>query len=356
MNRISKAVSLLRQENTDALLIISEENMHYFCGFSPSEGMILITKDGVGYHFVDSRYTVVAKRNSNITSLNVIEIKTDFYEEVSKILIKHCAKTLSIENEKLTLKSFEKMKEKIDCSFCNIGDKLTKLRSVKDKKELELLIKAQEIADKSFLELLNHIKVGKTEKELVALFEYIMLQNGSDGVSFNTIFISGSNTSMPHGVPSEKKIEPGDFVTIDFGATFKGYHSDTTRTVAIDHYTDEMAKVYNTVLEAQIKALDFISVGKACKSAHDVALEVIKRNGYGEFFRHGLGHGVGIEIHESPRTSPASEDVFKVGNVTSVEPGIYLPEKFGVRIEDVIFIDEHCNINLTKLPKDLLVI
>lgn len=356
MNRISKAVSLLHQFGSDALLIVSEENMHYFCGFSPSEGMILITKDGVGHHFVDSRYTVIAKRGSKSNSLKVIEIETGFYQEVSKIVSKHGIKSLAIEDEKITLKAFEEMKEKIPCSFCNLGDKLTKLRSVKDQSELKLLIKAQEIADKSFLELLNHIKAGKTEKELAALFEYIMLQNGSDGASFGTILISGKNTSMPHGVPSEKKIEDGDFVTLDFGATFMGYHSDATRTVAVQHCTEEMAKVYNTVLEAQIKALDFISAGKECKTAHDVALKVIEKNGYGTNFRHGLGHGVGIEIHESPRTSPFSSDIFEVGNVTSVEPGIYLPEKFGVRIEDVIFIDKNQNINLTKLPKDLLVL
>lgn len=355
MNRIGKVVALLEAKKIDGILINSEENMHYFCGFSPSEGMILITKDGCGYHFVDSRYTVVARRNSKNTALQVVEIGLSFFEEIGKVVSKHNILKLAIENDKITLAEFEKMKKHLSCTFCNIDGELSALRNVKDKDELALLIKAQEIADKSFLELLNHIKIGKTEKALAGLFEYIMLQNGSDGASFSTILVSGKNSSMPHGVPSEKKIEAGDFVTIDFGATYKGYHSDTTRTVAVGQCTQEMEDVYNTVLKAQLSALDFIAHGIPCKEAHFLAAKIIAENGYDGCFKHGLGHGVGLEIHEGYRAAPTSDDVFEIGNVTSVEPGIYLPEKFGVRIEDVIFVDKE-NVNLTKLSKDLLIL
>lgn len=355
MERLAKARQVLISSDLDAILINSEENMHYFCGFSPSEGLVLIMRDAA-YHLVDSRYTVAAKRYARESGLTVLEISAGFLDLVKDLLAKHSATRLGFEDEKLPVFTFKKWRDTLTADFVPLGKKISDLRNVKDEKELSYLTHAQQIAEKAYLELLNHIKPGKTEKQLAALLDYLMLQNGSDGASFRTILISGENTAMPHGVPSDKKIEQGDFITMDFGATYKGYHSDMTRTVAVEHCTDEMRLVYDTVLRAQLAAIDFLSAGKACKDVHQVAFDIIAEKGYGNFFKHGLGHGVGLEIHEGYRAAPSSNDTYQAGNVTSVEPGIYLPGQFGVRIEDVLYIGATGTVNLTKARKDLLIL
>lgn len=355
MKRLLSVKKIMDELKIDGVLLTSEENMHYFCGFSPSEGMVLILKNAA-YHLVDSRYTIAAKRHAESTGLTVIEIEAGFLPLLNELLKKHSVHKLGYEDQKTTVSAYEQMKKELPCDFLPLGNKITALRNVKDAKELEYLMKAQRIAENAYLDLLNHIQVGKTEKELATLLDYLMLQNGSDGASFHTILISGKNTSMPHGVPSEKKIEAGDFVTMDFGATYKGYHSDMTRTVAVGGCSDEMKLVYNTVLQAQLAAIEFLGSGKACRDVYKVAFDIIDKAGYGSYFKHGLGHGVGLEIHEGYSAAPKSEDTYVPGNVTSMEPGIYLPEKFGVRIEDVLYIGETENINLATVSKDLIVL
>lgn len=183
-----------------------------------------------------------------------------------------------------------------------------------------------------------------------------MLRGGAEALSFETIAVSGKNSSMPHGVPSFKKIEAGDFVTMDFGAIVGGYHSDMTRTVAVGYATDEMKNVYNTVLNAQIRCLNSLKAGLSCKEGDSIARKYIENEGYGEYFTHSTGHGVGIEIHEYPNLSPASESVLQAGNIVTVEPGIYIPCKFGVRIEDMAYITENGCRNLTTAPKELIIL
>ena len=214
------------------------------------------------------------------------------------------------------------------------------------------MIKAQRIAEKAFTEILNYIKIGKTEKELAAQFDYLMAQYGSDGVSFPTIFLSGKRTSMPHGV----QIENGDFVLMDFGATFSGYHSDTTRTVAIGNATDEMIETYNLVLKSQKTAINEIKAGMPCKELFKIAHNVLEEKNKGKYFRHALGHGVGLDIHEIYTSSLKSNDIYEVGNITSIEPGVYIPDKFGVRIEDVVYIGENKVTNIVTLDKELKII
>lgn len=355
MNNISKAQKLIKENGFDAILVNSEENMHYFCGFSPSEGLILITNDEC-YHIVDSRYTVIAQRMSKESKLHVIEIETTFIDALSAIIKKHNLKNIAFEDEKTTVASYSRLCTIEDTAFHGIKNKLTMLRSIKSRDELDTMIKAQKIAEKAFDEMLNHVKIGKTEKELAALLDYLMLSFGSEKASFDTIFVSGKNTSMPHGVPSEKKLCDGDFVTVDFGATYNGYHSDMTRTFCIGHATDEMIDVYNTVLTAQKEVLKQIKAGAACSDMHNLTASIINGRGYGGCFKHALGHGLGLEIHEGLSCSPRSEHILQVGDVTSVEPGIYLNEKFGVRIEDVVYIEENGCTNLMKTPKELLIL
>ncbi|MPM84535.1 Aminopeptidase YpdF [bioreactor metagenome] len=212
------------------------------------------------------------------------------------------------------------------------------------------------IAEIAFHEALKKIKVGLSEKELAAFLEYVMRMNGADGISFETIAISGANTSKPHGVPSDKKIQDCDFVTMDFGAVYDGYHSDMTRTVAVGSVSDEQRNIYAIVLQAQMNALEGLKPGVSCNNADALARDVIAKKGFGEFFGHSTGHGVGIEIHEQPTLSPNNSELLSAGNVVTVEPGIYLPDKFGVRIEDMAAITEDGYENLTAAEKNLIIL
>lgn len=352
----NKISDLICTVNADAVILLNESNMHYFCGFSPSEGVILLTKNGIGHHIVDSRYTETAEKHAEKTRLNVIEINTKFSDTVKELCKRHNIKTLGFENETITLKAYNTYKEATNCEFIPINDSLAEMRNVKTDEEIELMKQANDIAEKSFIELLNHIKIGKTEKELASLFNYIMAKNGSDGLSFDTILLAGSHTSLPHGVPSDRKIQNGDFVLFDFGATYKGYHSDMTRTVAVGSATDEMKEMYNLVLDAQLAGINALKSGVKCADVYKAAYDVLETKNMGKYFRHSLGHGVGLDIHEGYSASPRSEDTFNVNNITSVEPGIYIPDKFGIRIEDVCIVKENGCENISTVSKELLIL
>ena len=356
MNNIQKCVEIINELNADALLLSDEANMHYLCSFSPSEGLVLITKQGQGYHIVDSRYTETAQNHSNKTGLKVIEIEKSFFEELKKLCTDLSIKKLVFENETISYKSYEKLQSEFAFELIKLDDRLMRVRNRKTAKELELLKKANAIAEKSFLELLNFVEEGKTEKELAAQFEYIMAKNGSHGISFDTILLSGARTSMPHGVPSDNKLKKGDFVLFDFGATYEGYHSDMTRTVALGFATDEMKEMYNLVLKAQEAGIKALKPDMKCADVYKAAYDVLDKKNMAKYFRHGLGHGVGLEIHEGFNASPRSEDTYEIGNVTSVEPGIYLPDKFGIRIEDVCIVTADGNENISTVNKELVIL
>lgn len=355
MNNIQKCINILNSKNADALVLINEANMHYICGFSPSEGMVIMKKNGEAYHLVDSRYTEVAQSNAKNTGLNVIEYSKNIYSTLFDIL--GDAKTIVYENETISLKAYLQLKEKCKgCDFVELDDLLMRERNKKEAEEIVLMKKANQIAEKSFTELLNHIEKGKTEKELAAYFDYLMAKNGSDGLSFDTILLAGKRTSMPHGVPSDNTINDGDFVLFDFGATYKGYHSDMTRTIAVGSATDEMKEAYELVLNAQIAGIKALNAGVRCADVYKAAYDVLAEKDMAQYFRHGLGHGVGLEIHEGFSASPRSNNTYEVGNVTSVEPGIYLPNKFGIRIEDVCYLSPRGRENLSNITKSLIII
>lgn len=355
--RLEKLSQLIIENNADAMILYDESNMHYACGFSKSEGVVIITKDGKGYHIVDSRYTEIALKYAAKSNLEVIEIDTSFMDEIEKIISKHNIKSLLFENETISYSKYIQLKEKNkNIEFINLSNQLMKLRNIKDIEEIKLIKEANNIAEKSFLELLPEVKAGKTEKELAALFDYIMSKNGSDGVSFDTILLTGEHTSMPHGVPDDRVIKDGDFVLFDFGATKNGYHSDMTRTVAVGHATDEMEEMYNLVLKAQIAGIKALNDGVKCADVYQAAYDVLETKEMGKYFRHSLGHGVGLDIHEGYNASPKSKDIFEVGNVTSIEPGIYIPDKFGIRIEDLLYISPRGRENLSKITKELIIL
>ena len=331
------------------------ELMHYLCNFSPSEGVIIITKSA-GIHLVDSRYTETAQNHARKNGLEVVEIETTFIDELKKLFAKHSVKKLIFENETISYSRYEKLQNEFSLELIKLDDRLMRIRNRKEPEEIELMKKANSIAEKSFIELLNFVEEGKTEKELAAQFDYIMAKNGSDGLSFDTILVSGPNTSMPHGVPSDRKLKKGEFVLFDFGATFRGYHSDMTRTIALGSADDEMREMYYLVLKAQEAGIKALKAGEKCADVYKAAYDVLDEKNMAQYFRHGLGHGVGIEIHEGFNASPRSKDTYEIGNATSIEPGIYLPDKFGIRIEDVCIVTENGCENISTVNKELVIL
>ncbi len=338
----------------EAFLITSEENMRYVTGFPHSEGRVLITENEALF-FVDSRYIEAVSKS--VTSCGVV-LMTSFHKQLGEYIEKLDIKRIFTEAEGISVADFSALCKNVSCEFRaeKTDDLLTALRRKKSEEEKQKILKAQAIAEKAFDHILGFIKEGVTEREIALELDFFMLKNGAECVSFDTIAVSGKNTSLPHGVPSDKKIVRGDFITMDYGAVVDGYHSDMTRTVAVGEISSKQIEVYETVLNAQKKGLEVLKAGISGFDADKAARDIIVNAGYGEFFGHGTGHGVGLQIHESPRLSPKSSHILEVGDVVTVEPGIYIPDNFGVRIEDMAFITENGFENLTKTPKSLIIL
>ncbi|MBO5322402.1 MAG: aminopeptidase P family protein [Clostridia bacterium] len=337
-------------------LITSDVNRLYLSGFTSSAGSVLITKD-TAILLIDFRYFEKAKKS--VRNMDVRLCKS-LYADIKELLKEHNIKNILIETEHICLDSFERMSNALqDFNILKdntLSQKLNALRQIKSQDEIRLIKKAQKITDDAFSHILNFIKVGVTEREIALELEFFMRKNKSEGVAFDTIAVSGKNSSLPHGVPTDKPLENGDFLTMDFGAVYKGYRSDMTRTVALGFVTDEQTEVYNTVLKAQTEALKKIKPNAICKEIDKTARDIITAKGYGEFFGHGLGHSVGLEIHENPAFNTRDETPLQKGMVITVEPGIYLPDKFGVRIEDMVAVTDTDFENLTQSPKNLIII
>ncbi len=352
--RIEKIRSILSLG--EGALISSDANRFYLSGFETSAGYIAVAADGAVL-FVDSRYFEKAKKT--VKSCEV-RLATDFLKQISEYFSENSVKKLYIETDHITVGALSVLRERLNGLDVSEDEKLSKkllrLRAVKSKNELESIRQAQLLTEQTFSYILERIETGRSEREVMLDMEFFMRRLGSEGVAFDFIVVSGKNSSLPHGVPTDKKIEKGDFVTMDFGAVVDGYRSDMTRTVAIGYVTDEQKAVYDTVLCAQAEALKSIKAGKACCDIDKIARDIIYGAGYEGFFGHALGHSVGVEIHETPNFSPRSKDTLLAGNIMTVEPGIYIPDKFGVRIEDMVFVTEKGCENLTKSPKNLIIL
>lgn len=340
--------------SADCALITSDINRRYFTGMKSSAGIVVAFPEKQ-YLLIDFRY--IEKARESVKNADVIELTT-VKPQIMELLKKHGAKTMAIESETMTVKTLNGYKHffkeiTVDDSD-SLSNAINHLRSVKDENEISCIRRAQEIAEKSLDELIPFISVGKTEREVALELNRLMFVNGAEDLSFETIVLSGKNTSMPHGVPSDKKICNGEFVLMDFGAVWNGYHSDMTRTICIGEPDSEMKKVYNTVLEAQLTALEYAKAGVTGKALDRIARDVIEKAGYGENFGHSLGHGVGLEIHEKPNASSNNESVLEKNSIVTVEPGIYIAGKFGVRIEDFVILTENGCDNLTKYAKNII--
>lgn len=348
-NRIDKLRQMLENLGVDGVYLTSRTSHRYFTKFDNEDGSLLITKKNA-YAFEDFRYIEVASELLKDTYTVIEPKKTGSLEEVIK---SEGLKTLGFEDCEVSVSTYEGLKKDYGVEWKPIGDTVVVMRQVKDLWEIEQIERAQEITDQAFSHILNVISTDITENDVAAELEYFMRKNGAEDKSFETISINGKKTSLPHGVPGNEKLQNG-FLTMDFGATYNGYHADMTRTVCIGKADAEMKKLYNTVLEAQLSALEYLSRGgKNSKEADKVARDIIYKD-YEGYFGHSLGHSVGLVIHERPALSPASENILVPGNVVTVEPGIYIPGKYGTRIEDLVVICENGIKNLTKSPKELI--
>lgn len=353
MNNYKKVREIIIKLNIDGILISNGKNMRYISGFTGETGYVYISKERHAV-ITDFRYTFQAEKEAK--GYEIITIGDGGYEQaINDILEADKINILGFEAKDMLYDNYMNLKKKLNVEeLFAVGDDITRLRRIKTPKELEYIKQAQAIGDKTFSEILNFIKSGMTELEIAARIEYLLKTNGAEGLSFDAIVASGINSSMPHAEPSRKKIEEGDFITMDFGCVYNGYCSDMTRTIVMGKASQKQKDIYNTVLEAQEAALEHIRPGIAGKEVDKVARDIINNAGYEGSFGHGLGHSLGLFIHEEPRLSPSEDELLEVGMVETVEPGIYIRDFGGVRIEDLVVVTEDGYENFTSSEKNLI--
>lgn len=334
----------------DGVYLTSRTSHRYFTRFDNEDGALLITKSNA-YAFEDFRYIEVAT-NTLSGAFTVIEPKGKRSEWLGDILKREEVSRLGFEDLSMSVSAYERLKLDVSATLVPVNNTINKMREIKTEDEVLKMEKAQELTDKAFAHILTMLSPNMTENDVASELEYFMRKNGAEDKSFETIAVSGEKSSLPHGVPGNIKLKKG-FLTMDFGATVDGYHSDMTRTVSIGKADEEMKKLYNTVLRAQRSALEYLKAGVNTKDADWVAREIIYKD-YKGYFGHSLGHSVGLEVHEMPALSPNYNAILVPGNVVTVEPGIYIPGKYGVRIEDMVLICENGIKNFTKSPKELI--
>lgn len=358
MKDIAKLFSIA--PDVDAILVTSEKNRRYFTGFASTFGYLVLLKDRASVFITDPRYFEMAEFLENDGfDVRQIENGVSGLAMVCSILRDIGAKRLGFEDTELTVSEFGSMikvfeSEKVSLVPC--GEAINKMRRTKTEEEIEYITKAQSITDKAFSQILNFVKPGVTELEVATELQYIIHKLGGHGLAFDTIVASGVNTSKPHAHPTEKAIEYGDAVTIDFGASYNGYCSDMTRTFFVGEPSEQMRSIYNIVLLAQKTAIKNAYCGMTGKELDSWARELIVANGYGQYFTHSTGHSLGIDIHEEPRAFKLSDDKLLANQFITVEPGIYIPGVGGVRIEDLLLIKEDTAIDLTTSDKNIIIL
>lgn len=354
MTNLEKYRSLLH-DGVQGLLLTSRYSRMYAAEFDIAEGVAVVSAQGARY-FTDSRYIESAQKNLKGFEVVEIGLNNPIMQALKTTLEEFGVQTLGFEDEYLTVAELNGFEAALPAKFVPLQKEINAFRASKEDWELARMRKAQEITDRAFTEVCTRIHTGMTEKELEAELIYCLYKNGAEGLSFDPIVVSGPNTSMPHGVAGSRVLQDGDFVTMDFGVLYQGYCSDMTRTVALGHATEEMRKVYDTVLRAQLAGIAASHAGASGKSIDGAARDIITEAGYGPYFGHSYGHSLGLEIHEAPNCTPRNENPIPAGAVCSAEPGIYIPGKFGVRIEDVvIFREGGCEV-ITHSPKELTIL
>ena len=358
MNHFKAVREKMTERGLDAVIINSEANRFYTCAFptmAPEDAIVIVAKEK-SYVITDSRYIEAAEAQVKDAEVCLRDDRNTYNSWIKRILEENAVKKLGFEEEELTVSGFENYKKEFPVEFLPCSELFGQLRQSKDDEEIACMIKAQRIAEDAFEELTHWLREGQSEKQIAAYLQYLMLSRGAERVSFEPIAASGPNSSMPHAVPTDRTIRAGDFLTLDFGAVYGNYCSDMTRTLAIGYATDEMKKVYETVLAAQAAGIAAAHAGVIGRDVHNAAAKVIADAGYGGYFGHGFGHSVGLQIHEDPNFNTRNDRPVPDRAVISAEPGIYLPGNFGVRIEDVIILREGGCEDITLSPKELTVI
>ncbi|MEG1720956.1 MAG: aminopeptidase P family protein [Pseudoflavonifractor sp.] len=354
MNHLTQIAAKLDQYGIDGMMICSAPGEFYAVGFH-GEGFALVTKQECRY-FTDSRYIEAAGKQVTGAAITMTDRNKNYRVLLQQAVEDLGIKTMGIEDGYMTLAQHKLYSQALTCELVPAQGLLDGLRAAKDQEEIEVMVRAQRVSEVAFDEILKFVKPGVTEKEIAAKLTYDMLRFGAERMSFDPIVASGPNGSLPHAIPSDKKVQSGEFVTMDFGCVVGGYCSDMTRTVAVGEPTEEMRKVYGVVLNAQLAGIAAAKAGIPGKEIDAAARKVIEDAGYGDYFGHGYGHSLGIEIHESPNANTSEETLMPVGAAVSAEPGIYLPGKFGVRIEDVNILTEDGCVVITKAPKELIIL
>lgn len=356
MNHLSQIADKLSQYDLDAMLIVSEPGERYAVGFQ-GEGYVLVTREGSQYS-TDGRYIEAAQKQVTGAEVVLISRERSHLALARDFLEARGLKRVGFESAAVSVAQYRRWQESFPegCELIPAQELLDGLRASKDREELAAMVQAQKITDAAFGEILNYIRPGMTEQEVAARLVYELLRRGARKVSFDPIVAAGANGSMPHAVPGETVIQKGMFITMDFGCVYDGYCSDMTRTVAVGQPTQEMERVYETVLAAQKAGIAAARAGIPGRELDSAARKVIEEADYGDYFTHSFGHSLGLEIHESPNASPGETRTLPAGTVISAEPGIYLPGRFGVRIEDVLVLEECGCRDITQSPKNLIVL
>lgn len=354
MNHISQIASKLPEYGLDAMLITSESGERYALGFH-GEGLLLVTREGAHYT-TDGRYIEAAQEQITDAQVSLVTAGNGHLAQARAFLEEKGLHNVGFESGAMTVDEHRHYTQELPCILTPAQTLLDDLRASKDEEELAIMRRAQEITDEAFKAVLNFIRPGLTEREIAARLVYEMMCRGGEKVSFDPIVAAGPNGSRPHAVPGDRVVDTGMFITMDFGCKVEGYCSDMTRTVALGQPTEEMEAVYSAVLAAQKAGINAARAGVTGREVDEAARRVLREAGYGKYFTHSFGHSLGIDIHESPNASPSESRALPAGAVISAEPGIYLPGRFGVRIEDVLILKENGCEDITRSPKHLIVL
>ncbi|WP_320939527.1 Xaa-Pro peptidase family protein [Lysinibacillus capsici] len=353
MLKLQKLRKALQEQSIDGILITNGYNRRYMTGFTGTAGVAIVSQNDAVF-ITDFRYTEQAA--AQIQDFRIVKHDATIIEEIATQVNNMGIKLLGFEKDTVSYGTYELYKSKIQADLVPISGLIEKIRLIKTEQEINIIKAACEIADHAFTHILGFIKPGKTELEVSNELEFFMRKQGATQSSFDTIVASGLRSALPHGVATNKVIEKGDFVTLDFGALYNGYISDITRTVAVGKPSEKLVDMYNTVLASQLLALEKVGPGLTGIQADAIARDYLKEKGYGEAFGHSLGHGIGLEVHEGPGLSMRSDTVLEPGMAVTIEPGVYLPGIGGVRIEDDILITETGNELLTHSSKELIIL
>ena len=358
MRRMKNIRDLLRKNQIESLLLTSEANRRYFSPYNIAEGMMMISQ-GENCFFTDSRYIEAAQKNMKGFRVSMVSSQCTYADLIKKFVQENYIGSIGYEENHITAGTLDHLKtflERQEIAFVPAQELLSQVRQVKTEAELDNIRKAQEITDQTFSDILKEIRPGITEKDLKIELLYRLGKNGAEEPAFDPVVVSGPNTSMPHGVASDRILQNGDFITLDFGAKWNGYCADMTRTVALGEADKLMRRVYDLVLRAQEAGIAATKAGVTGAEIDEASRKVFRAEGFEEYMMHSHGHGIGLEVHEGPNCSPSWTKKLKENCVCSAEPGIYLEGMFGVRIEDLVIIKKDGCENITKSPKSLIIL